>query len=990
MTRKISLLLIFILSGLASYAEVLSPAEALAAARAAIPDGPKKAPSSAKYVLSHTELDSAGLQPCYYAFSNTSGGGTIIASADSRFVPLLGYTDHGVFDAENLPDGLEYFLGEYKREMAHFKDYQPAENPEKAPRRISYGAVEPILKCEWDQGQPYNQATPAETPTGCGATAMAQVMYAHQWPRDRFEWGYILPKYEEGKYNGLQASAVSKLMAECGSAMNMIYGFVESSSYAYDVPAAFCSMGYSKTDIVVLHRDYWDPVLFDQLINIELQAGRPLFYSGQGARGGHAFVLDGSDGNGLYHFNWGWSGIGNGYYVLSSLRPTGTGIGDNSGEYTFSQAAIAGIRPGNGEGIEQSPVLIGCGDLEFGLGGITSSGESIHGFWNSSIDTHCFALGMRFESASGKLYNPADESLTPLKVGQFINAFYNMPDLDRVPEGNYTARPVFKTEYTDWQPCPMPVYSKRALGVKVDDHGALRFENHPANPVLYTSPEWEQMIEPSDPFTAKLNVTNVFFGRQRLKITLRVAELPENNTRHFYFDLNRDESRDLQLSMPVDVPEGIYTMEMIENDGEPLFSLRFMVKHNPLMDITEENFPDPVFRDYISRYLDTDHDGQLSLIENENITFLNLMSGLKSLQGLDNFLFIKSLVIDDSPELQAIDLSGNPHLEMLTVLNTGISHIDFSHTPDIATLQLDYNKIEELDVSVLPSLQTLICSHNQLKTLDLSANHKLATLKCDNNAIESLVLPADNVLSVVNATANRLESIDLPASGTLSTIYLNENALSTLNLSGCPSLAILNVSKNALSSLDLSANSDLQRLFATDNRLSHINLGANHQLSYAFLTGNVHLLDFRDTVDFNSIPGLDPLRVRALTAYAYDEEKSSRDYVSYPAMTGGIVAVPDGANMLAYTYDTGNPAATAEFAILRSAGNSGVAGLELDKLEISVNGLSLKVVSPVATVLPLATPDGRMMLLPVDAGTSEHALPAPGIYILGGRKLLAE
>ena len=42
--------------------------------------------------------------------------------------------------------------------------------------------------------------------------------------------------------------------------------------------------------------------------------GLPLYYSGQSSEGGHAFVCDGYDDNGLFHYNWGWSGSGDDYY----------------------------------------------------------------------------------------------------------------------------------------------------------------------------------------------------------------------------------------------------------------------------------------------------------------------------------------------------------------------------------------------------------------------------------------------------------------------------------------------------------------------------------------------------------------------------------------------------------------------------------------------------------------------------------------------------
>ena len=53
--------------------------------------------------------------------------------------------------------------------------------------------------------------------------------------------------------------------------------------------------------------------------------------------GGHAFVCDGYDENGFFHYNWGWSGMGNGYFKSSAL---------NVYDYKFNsgQSIVVGIQ----------------------------------------------------------------------------------------------------------------------------------------------------------------------------------------------------------------------------------------------------------------------------------------------------------------------------------------------------------------------------------------------------------------------------------------------------------------------------------------------------------------------------------------------------------------------------------------------------------------------------------------------------------------------
>ena len=68
--------------------------------------------------------------------------------------------------------------------------------------------------------------------------------------------------------------------------------------------------------------------------------GWPVYYSGSDVdgNGGHAFVCDGYDENDLFHFNWGWSGSGDGFFAIDEL---------NVSSYAFNsgQAFIANFVP---------------------------------------------------------------------------------------------------------------------------------------------------------------------------------------------------------------------------------------------------------------------------------------------------------------------------------------------------------------------------------------------------------------------------------------------------------------------------------------------------------------------------------------------------------------------------------------------------------------------------------------------------------------------
>lgn len=224
--------------------------------------------------------------------------------------------------------------------------------------------------------------------TGCVATAMAQVMYYWKWPETcgplnqinkgiwikqeiiedpeaigeepvvqyvvdndcglpetKFDWENMLPTYlGDESEESASAMAVSKLMRYCGQAVNMNYGISESGSgvSAWDMVNYF---DYGKTAKTVYRVSYtvadWEDLIYNELFN-----DRPVLYGGSSASGGHQFICDGYDGNGLFHFNWGWSGNSDGFFVLSLANPKdlGSGGGTNTDGFSYFQDAIIGLQ----------------------------------------------------------------------------------------------------------------------------------------------------------------------------------------------------------------------------------------------------------------------------------------------------------------------------------------------------------------------------------------------------------------------------------------------------------------------------------------------------------------------------------------------------------------------------------------------------------------------------------------------------------------------
>ena len=331
-------------------------------------------------------------QESYYVFPNANSKGFTIVSGDDRLPEIVGYSSQGSYDENNLPEGFISFMEAYQnlynkvnlgdaealKNLAEIKAWRNKKNASAA----STSAVAPLLgNIEWDQTSPYNNMCPKYdsvhvAATGCVATAMAQVMayykhpkqlkadipgYVNRWngipmeiptiTREEgvYDWDNMLPKYnKEANATQQQKDAVAKLMYHCGAAVQMNYGPESAAAVSATKLAKY--FGYDADLMMDLNRSTFSLDKWMQIIDTELAAGRPVLYSGQASDGGHQFICDGKDGEGLYHINWGWSGSQNGYFDLSLLNPEkgGTGSGNSTEGYNRLCSMTIGIAPDNG------------------------------------------------------------------------------------------------------------------------------------------------------------------------------------------------------------------------------------------------------------------------------------------------------------------------------------------------------------------------------------------------------------------------------------------------------------------------------------------------------------------------------------------------------------------------------------------------------------------------------------------------------------------
>lgn len=376
MSNRLTLTVVGLALAASAFSAPISPEEALE--RAAI-SGPSRIMSAygSGYGLAYTARLEDGVASAYI-FTPSDGKGYTILSADDTAVPVLGYSDTGAVDVNNLPPSLVWWLNEQGRKIKYMqaKGIDGSSVRPYAPADLS--PLMPLLKTTWNQDAPYNGQTPVisgtQTPTGCVATSFAQVMKYFNYPergqgsirymdssgRSRtmnfnkeFEWDQMLDNYIAGNYTQEQGDAVAFLMKACGYSVEMNYGMYASGAVSMKLPnAAITYFKYDEatyyTERELYSLDQWTRLIYDNIKNVG-----PVIYDGSSVDGGHSFVCDGYDGNGYFHFNWGWGGMSDGYYVLDSLNPESQGIGGADGGFNYSQGIILGLQPPTGKPAER-------------------------------------------------------------------------------------------------------------------------------------------------------------------------------------------------------------------------------------------------------------------------------------------------------------------------------------------------------------------------------------------------------------------------------------------------------------------------------------------------------------------------------------------------------------------------------------------------------------------------------------------------------------
>ena len=289
-------------------------------------------------------------QPLYvYNFGNNNGW-VLVAGDDRARAMVLGYSETGSFDYDQLCDAEKAWIDGYAEQISSLQDISEdgyEADGDVVSRKAIQSVVTPMLTTAWKQGAPYNTLSPtihdSATLVGCVALAWAMVCKYIEYPSSAsFSYDYIWAKNDSTRRSGTVSStydyslmlnqltttsdqtkinAVAQLLSDIGSAVQMNYGISSSSATPRFAAGNMVAKFGLDQGMVNHYRNYYSDADWDAMLMSELDAGRPIVYSGwKETGGGHTFVCDGYNTNGYFHFNYGHGSVPTTYYKSSAVK----------------------------------------------------------------------------------------------------------------------------------------------------------------------------------------------------------------------------------------------------------------------------------------------------------------------------------------------------------------------------------------------------------------------------------------------------------------------------------------------------------------------------------------------------------------------------------------------------------------------------------------------------------------------------------------------
>jgi uncharacterized protein (UPF0305 family) len=300
--------------------------------------------------------DSKFIDNAYYVVNFEKGW--VLVSANDVMVPIFGYNYTGSFPTkEQQSDNFKSWMQHYVDQVNYIKEnnIESDENKTKWKKYLTddlqlllnnnkLEQVGPLLTCTWHQNFPYNIFCPEDpagpggyTFAGCGATVLTQIMHYWRYPVHGsgsntyycYPYGNQTANFAEATYewDAMQNNIdydnpweIAEITYHVAVSINMNFGPGGSGSNINSTPNALSTYFNYDTSVVIYKNENFSQAVWEDMIREDLDLFRPVRYRGQTSKGAHAMVCDGYQDPNYFHFNFGWSGNGNGFYTLEDLN----------------------------------------------------------------------------------------------------------------------------------------------------------------------------------------------------------------------------------------------------------------------------------------------------------------------------------------------------------------------------------------------------------------------------------------------------------------------------------------------------------------------------------------------------------------------------------------------------------------------------------------------------------------------------------------------
>ncbi len=350
------------------------------------------------------KMAAKGRDDTYYIFNAGDNGGYVVVSGDDATEEILGYSNSGTINPDDMPCGMKWLLNSYSDQIKFLRDNGITREQNSSSHRQANGddseetttfrVDEKRLTSYYQSytidkekniktGNPYNICLPQgedgrELLTGCVATAMAGLMYAYQWPKKTIadippythtllspyghvpgiskgcmiDWSNIKQKYSPFiDKNDPSARAVATLLELAGYSVKTSYDYIGEGSGAWtkDVPSALINyFGYSDSAVFRERKDY--PTKWCEMLRKELMENGPVVYCGYEGDGllgvmwfedSHAFLIEGFKGDKFYiNFGWGAGSSDDTLFLIDLID-----VRDHVYSWPYNQGAVFNVRP---------------------------------------------------------------------------------------------------------------------------------------------------------------------------------------------------------------------------------------------------------------------------------------------------------------------------------------------------------------------------------------------------------------------------------------------------------------------------------------------------------------------------------------------------------------------------------------------------------------------------------------------------------------------